>query len=161
MRVYYRYCSLNIDFSCRFSEEDKVASDTSEEIEEDKESNTSLNDTSDIAKDSIPLSKEAAKEAEEKAAKERALLPMEVRVAQFREMLIEKQVSAFSTWEKELHKIVFDPRYLLLVSKERKIAFENYVKERAEEERREKKNQVRENKDLFKKLMKEANLNHK
>lgn len=30
------------------------------------------------------------------------------------------QVSAFSTWEKELHKIVFDPRYLLLSSEERK-----------------------------------------
>lgn len=30
------------------------------------------------------------------------------------------QVSAFSTWEKELHKIVFDPRYLLLNSEERK-----------------------------------------
>lgn len=30
------------------------------------------------------------------------------------------QVSAFSTWEKELHKIVFDPRYLLVNSEERK-----------------------------------------
>lgn len=30
------------------------------------------------------------------------------------------QVSAFSTWDKELHKIVFDPRYLLLNPKERK-----------------------------------------
>lgn len=30
------------------------------------------------------------------------------------------QVSAFSTWEKELHKIVFDPRYLLLNAEERK-----------------------------------------
>lgn len=30
------------------------------------------------------------------------------------------QVSAFSTWEKERHKIVFDPRYLLLNPKERK-----------------------------------------
>lgn len=30
------------------------------------------------------------------------------------------QVSAFSTWEKELHKIVFDPRYLLLNSEERR-----------------------------------------
>ena len=28
----------------------------------------------------------------------------------------------FSTWEKELHKIVFDSRYLLLTSKERKQA---------------------------------------
>lgn len=33
---------------------------------------------------------------------------------------ISLQVSAFSTWEKELHKIVFDPRYLLLNSEERK-----------------------------------------
>lgn len=29
-------------------------------------------------------------------------------------------MSAFSTWEKELHKIVFDPRYLLLNPEERK-----------------------------------------
>lgn len=29
-------------------------------------------------------------------------------------------MSAFSTWEKELHKIVFDPRYLLLNLEERK-----------------------------------------
>lgn len=29
-------------------------------------------------------------------------------------------MSAFSTWEKELHKIVFDPRYLLLSPEERK-----------------------------------------
>lgn len=35
-------------------------------------------------------------------------------------LLIFYQVSAFSTWEKELHKIVFDPRYLLLNPKERK-----------------------------------------
>lgn len=30
------------------------------------------------------------------------------------------EVSAFSTWEKELHKMVFDPRYLLLTSDQRK-----------------------------------------
>lgn len=34
--------------------------------------------------------------------------------------LFQYQVSAFSTWEKELHKIVFDPRYLLLGPEERK-----------------------------------------
>nr|CAH7749856.1 unnamed protein product [Callosobruchus chinensis] len=51
-------------------------------------------------------------------------------------MLAEKQVSAFSTWEKELHKIVF----------------EKFVKERAEEERREKRNKLREKKDAFRKL---------
>lgn len=71
------------------------------------------------------------------------------------------QVSAFSTWEKELHKIVFDPRYLLLTSKERKQVFEKYVKERAEEERREKRNKMRERKEEFRRLMEEAGLHGK
>lgn len=35
-------------------------------------------------------------------------------------MLTEKNVSAGSTWEKELSKIVFDKRYLLLNAVERK-----------------------------------------
>lgn len=71
------------------------------------------------------------------------------------------QVSAFSTWEKELHKIVFDPRYLLLTSKERKQVFEKYVKERAEEERREKRNKMKERKEQFQKLLEEAGLHGK
>lgn len=70
-------------------------------------------------------------------------------------------MSAFSTWEKELHKIVFDPRYLLLTSKERKQVFEQYVKERAEEERREKRNKLKEKKEAFKQLMEEAHLTSK
>lgn len=100
-----------------------------------------------------PRVEDKAVEAELKAAKERASVPLEERTAKFKEMLTEKevpplfplpllrpvlvgdggvQVSAFSTWEKELHKIVFDPRYLLLSSKERKATFDEYVKERAE-----------------------------
>lgn len=71
------------------------------------------------------------------------------------------QVSAFSTWEKELHKIVFDPRYLLLTSRERKQVFEKYVKERAEEERREKRNKMRQKRDDFRSLMETANLHGK
>ena len=66
----------------------------------------------------VPAGKEAAIEAEVKAARERAVVPLDVRMKQFRELLEDKQISAFSTWEKELHKIVFDPRYLLLTSKE-------------------------------------------
>jgi len=72
-----------------------------------------------------------------------------------------RQVSAFSTWEKELHKIVFDPRYLLLTSKERKQVFEQYVKERAEEERREKRNKLKEKKEQFRQLLEEAHLTSK
>ena len=54
--------------------------------------------------------KESAIEAEVKAARERAVVPLEIRMSQFRQLLEDKQISAFSTWEKELHKIVFDPR---------------------------------------------------
>lgn len=109
----------------------------------------------------IDIGKEAAIEAEVRAAKERAIIPLEQRIKSFKEMLSEKEVSAFSTWEKELHKIVFDPRYLLLTSKERKQVFEKYVKERAEDERREKRNKLRERKDAFRKLLSESHLHGK
>merc|ERR1712112_799045 len=87
----------------------------------------------------LPAGKEAAIEAEVRAARERAMVPLETRMLQFRGLLEEKSVSAFSSWEKELSKIVFDPRYLLLTSKERKTVFDKYVRERADEERKEKK----------------------
>lgn len=106
----------------------------------------------------IDVIKDPAAEAELKAAKERAMVPLETRVKQFKEMLKEKEVSAFSTWEKELHKIVFDPRYLLLASKERKQVFEKYVKDRAEDERREKRHKMQKKRDEFRTLMEEANL---
>lgn len=106
-------------------------------------------------------SKESATEAELRAARERAQIPLEQRIKRFREMLAEKDVSAFSTWEKELHKIVFDPRYLLLTSKERKQVFEKYTKERADEERKEKAAQFKRRKDDFKDLLKEANISVK
>ncbi|XP_067657663.1 transcription elongation regulator 1-like [Haliotis asinina] len=109
----------------------------------------------------IDAGKEAAIEAEVQAARQRAIVPLEIRMKQFRDMLAEKEVSAFSTWEKELHKIVFDPRYLLLTSKERKQVFEQYVKERAEEERREKHRKLREKKDSFRQLLEEAKLHGK
>uniref|UniRef100_A0A3Q4B8N5 Transcription elongation regulator 1 n=1 Tax=Mola mola TaxID=94237 RepID=A0A3Q4B8N5_MOLML len=100
--------------------------------------------------------KEAAMEAELRAARERAIVPLEARMTQFKEMLLERGVSAFSTWDKELHKIVFDPRYLLLNPKERKQVFDQYVKTRAEEERKEKKNKLMQAKDEFRKMMEEA-----
>merc|ERR1712098_828510 len=77
------------------------------------------------------------------------------------DLLEEKKISAFSTWEKELHKIVFDPRYLLLTSKERKQVFDKYVRERAEEERKEKKVKAKEKKDGFRALCEEKNVTSK
>ncbi|XP_055593491.1 transcription elongation regulator 1 [Uranotaenia lowii] len=110
---------------------------------------------------SDPEKEALAMEAEARASRERALVPLDVRMKSFKEMLKEKEVSAFSTWEKELHKIVFDPRYLLLTSKERKQVFEKYVKDRAEEERKEKKNKMRAKKEEFRSLLEAANLHSK
>ncbi|KAA0709645.1 Transcription elongation regulator 1 TATA box-binding protein-associated factor 2S [Triplophysa tibetana] len=111
-----------------------------------------------IEEKDVDTEKEATMEAELKAARERAVVPQEARMNQFKDMLLERGVSAFSTWEKELHKIVFDPRYLLLNPKERKQVFDQYVKTRAEEERKEKKNKIMQVKDDFRKMMEEAKL---
>ena len=71
------------------------------------------------------------------------------------------QVSAFSTWEKELPKFVFDPRCKLLNVKERKSCFEEYIISRAEEERRERKNKLKEKREKFRLLLEEAKLHSK
>ena len=42
----------------------------------------------------INIGKEAAMEAEVKAARERAIIPLEIRMKQFRDMLCEKEVNA-------------------------------------------------------------------
>lgn len=103
----------------------------------------------------------SAADAEQQASKERSIIPLEQRITSFKEMLREKDVSAFSTWEKELHKIVFDQRYLLLTSRERKQIFEKYVKDRAEEERKEKRTKLRQKATDFRALMESAGLHGK
>ena len=124
--------------------------------------------------------KESEKECDPEAiaAKKREELPIEERTQMFKEMLAEKevcfvftcfgtmtnhvtccpQVSAFSTFEKELHKIVFDPRYLLLTSKERRSVFDDYVKDRAEQERLEKRAQLRKAREDFRSLLEDAKI---
>ncbi|KFV72746.1 Transcription elongation regulator 1-like, partial [Dryobates pubescens] len=94
----------------------------------------------------------------EEASAPQATPPLEERITRFRDMLLERGVSAFSTWEKELHKIVFDPRYLLLNSEERKQIFEQFVKTRIREEYKEKKNKLLLAKEEFKKLLEESKL---
>ncbi|CAF2676953.1 unnamed protein product [Rotaria sp. Silwood2] len=101
---------------------------------------------------------ESTYEAEAKAAKQRELIPYETRIKQFREMLAEKQVSAFATWEQEKNKIVYDPRYSLLTAKERKQEFDRYTHERADEERREKEAKLKLKKKDFRDLLKESNV---
>lgn len=137
--------------------EDEEANDGGDEdgLKKESSSDTVKIETKDGLKEVTAL------EAEVKAARERAIVPIDVRMKKFREMLVEKQVSAFSTWEKELHKIVFDPRYLYLTSKERKQAFDHYVKERAEEERKEKKKMLKQVKEHFMKFLDQCHITQK
>ncbi|XP_047672976.1 transcription elongation regulator 1-like protein isoform X2 [Tachysurus fulvidraco] len=91
-------------------------------------------------------------------ASNQMILPLELRITHFREMLLERGVSAFSTWEKELHKIVFDPRYLLLGPEERKQIFDQFAKARIKEEYKERKNKLQQAKEEFRKLLEESKI---
>ncbi|KFO58839.1 Transcription elongation regulator 1-like, partial [Corvus brachyrhynchos] len=97
-----------------------------------------------------------ARHGGEQGSAARSSPPLGERIAHFRDIAL--PVSAFSTWEKELHKIVFDPRYLLLNPEERKQIFEQFVKTRIREEYKEKKNKLLLAKEEFKKLLEESKL---
>ncbi|CAL1284823.1 unnamed protein product [Larinioides sclopetarius] len=92
----------------------------------------------------------------DEAIKKREQLPHETRVQMFLEMLSERNLSAFSTMEKELHKVVFDSRYLLLPPRERKQKFEFYLRQISDEEREVRKKQIIKIKDEYKTLLQEA-----
>ncbi|KAL4394748.1 hypothetical protein HN51_022644 [Arachis hypogaea] len=78
-------------------------------------------------------------------------------IIQFKEMLKERGVAPFSKWEKELPKIVFDPRFKAIPSySARRSLFEHYVKTRAEEERKEKRAAQKAAIEGFKQLLDEA-----
>ncbi|KAI6232887.1 hypothetical protein M3Y99_00975400 [Aphelenchoides fujianensis] len=137
-------------------QEEEPQGEELEEQRKEKERKAALKKQPHVEKPEDP-----AIRAERLAQQERAQIPLEERIQTFRTMLEEKQVSATSTWEKELSKIVFDPRYLLLSATERRAAFEAYTKERIEIERAEKKKRAKEAKEGFKALLEEAKLNGK
>lgn len=68
-------------------------------------------------KPQIDIGKEAAMEAEVRAARERALVPLDTRIKSFREMLTEKEVwnwnyIVFFSTSKWYEQIVFDDYYV-------------------------------------------------
>ncbi|CAH2322878.1 transcription elongation regulator 1 [Pelobates cultripes] len=126
----------------------------SEDINDDDSTKTKRNKTEDHIVDQ----QEVDEENTGKPSTLDLLPPLEERMTCFRNMLLERGVSAFSTWEKELHKIVFDPRYLLLNSEERKQMFEQFVKTRIKEEYKEKRSKLMLAKEEFKKLLEESKL---
>ncbi|KAF9624019.1 hypothetical protein IFM89_007717 [Coptis chinensis] len=75
----------------------------------------------------------------------------------FKEMLKERGVAPFSKWDKELPKIVFDPRFKAVPSHSaRRSLFEHYVRTRAEEERKEKRAAQKAAVEGFRQLLEEA-----
>ncbi|XP_033880681.2 transcription elongation regulator 1-like protein isoform X2 [Acipenser ruthenus] len=129
---------------------DKSSNYHTEDINEEHTTKTKRNKTEQPVEDT--------EEKPFKVSPHRTILPLEVRTGHFRDMLLERGVSAFSTWEKELHKIVFDPRYLLLNSEERKQVFEQFVKARIKEEYKEKKRELQQAKEEFRTLLEESKI---
>lgn len=60
------------------------------------------------------------------------------------------QLRKLTTSKKELHKIVFDPRYILLTSKKRREILKMYIKESVEEEKQKLKEKERRRKNKTK-----------
>ncbi|AQK64997.1 Pre-mRNA-processing protein 40C [Zea mays] len=78
-------------------------------------------------------------------------------IRQFKVMLKERGVAPFSKWEKELPKIVFDPRFKAIPSHStRRAIFDHYVRTRAEEERKEKRAALKAAVEAYKELLEEA-----
>ncbi|XP_027547928.1 transcription elongation regulator 1-like protein [Neopelma chrysocephalum] len=135
---------------------DKCVSSCPGDENDDLNIKTKRNKTEDSQ--AAGLERAGVEERNEETSAPQITPPLEERITHFRDMLLERGVSAFSTWEKELHKIVFDPRYLLLNSEERKQIFEQFVKTRIREEYKEKKNKLLLAKEEFKKLLEESKL---
>lgn len=104
------------------------------------------------------VKKEVASEIEKEAAKKRENIPIEERVDTFRKMLEEKEVDHTSTFQRELSKIVFDPRYLLLTSAERRETFEKFCSEKTDEQQRKRREKIKAVTNDFKTLLGEADL---
>nr|CAB3494375.1 unnamed protein product [Digitaria exilis] len=78
-------------------------------------------------------------------------------IRQFKEMLKERGVAPFSKWEKELPKIVFDPRFKAIPSHStRRAIFDHYVRTRADEERKEKRAAQKAAVEAYKELLEES-----
>ena len=72
------------------------------------------------------------KKREEKAEQLRDELPQELRLTKFNELLAEHNISAFSTFEREIGKLEKDERFLLVHRDTRRQAFDDFLAEKAQ-----------------------------
>ncbi|KAK9829764.1 hypothetical protein WJX72_007763 [[Myrmecia] bisecta] len=76
---------------------------------------------------------------------------------EFKDLLIEKGVTAFSRWERELPKLITDPRYKALPTlKDRRLVFDNFCKNVAEEHRQRQAHKAASVDEDFRALLEEA-----
>jgi len=76
------------------------------------------------------------------------------RVEIYKQMLKEKSLNQFATWDKELHKLAFDSRFNILpIMADRKAIFEAHVRSLAEDHRNEKLEKVKVNVKEYQKLL--------
>eukprot|EP00124_Ichthyophonus_hoferi_P002270 Ihof_evm5s148 gene=Ihof_evmTU5s148 len=134
----------------RKTEEEEISDQANKRIKEDNEQEsdlaTGLRDTQ--------LSESNAAQA----VQDLSALPLDQRQKLFRDLLYEKNVSVFSTWEKEVPRLVIDPRYKILTMKERKLEFDRYCRQRVQEEKASKRIKVKESKENFHDFLLECNL---
>lgn len=86
---------------------------------------------------------------------------LEERVDIFKSLLQDIQVSAFTTWDNELPKMIGDPRFNTLSMKERRSVFNEYLKERVVIESQEKIIQQKALRDEYKGFLEEVVTDHR
>lgn len=140
---------------------DLSSAQAEKKIKLDSNSSSSVSNQSAPSKPSVVpkiMKKEVASEIEKEAAKKRETISVEERIDTFKKLLEEKEVNPSSTFQKELSKIVFDPRYLLLTSVERRDVFEKWCIERKEVEHQKRRERIKKATADFNKLLEEAKL---
>ncbi|KFW84824.1 Transcription elongation regulator 1-like, partial [Manacus vitellinus] len=133
---------------------DKCVSSCPGDENDDLNIKTKRNKTEDSQ--AAGLERAGVEERNEETSAPQITPPLEERITHFRDMLLERGVSAFSTWEKELHKIASLITLCLLPFLGK--IFEQFVKTRIREEYKEKKNKLLLAKEEFKKLLEESKL---
>lgn len=153
--------SKNDDDSRQSAASDQTSAQAEKKIKLDSDSCSSASNQSAPSKPNVVpkiMKKEVASEIEKEAAKKRESISFEERVDTFKKLLEEKEVNPASTFQKELSKIVFDPRYLLLTSVERRDVFEKWCVERKELEHQKRRDRIKKATNDFNELLVEANL---
>eukprot|EP01103_Thecamoeba_quadrilineata_P011773 TRINITY_DN2882_c0_g1_i1.p1 TRINITY_DN2882_c0_g1~~TRINITY_DN2882_c0_g1_i1.p1 ORF type:complete len:805 (-),score=233.01 TRINITY_DN2882_c0_g1_i1:29-2443(-) len=84
-----------------------------------------------------------------------ALKEKQKQIEVFKTMLREKGITPFSKWDKDMPKLVFDPRFQVIPISERKGVFEAFVKNRTDEQRQEKRALQKAKLDAFNALLDE------